>query len=235
MAAFLVFCFKIGQFIQHVSRNCYLYPFLLNLYMAKILKIYPENPQENFIEEVVKTLKNGGLIIYPSDTVYALGCNIFDIHAMGKLAQLKKIKLEKAQFSIICNDLSHLSEFTRPIDTATFRFLKNRIPGPFTFILEANKNLPLAYKGNKTVGIRVPDHPIPKLIVEKLGHPIASTSIKDEDEIIEYSTDPELIAEKYNDLVDIVIDSGYGENIASTIVDLTSEEPEILRQGKGIL
>lgn len=201
--------------------------------MAKILKIYPENPQESAIDEVVKTLKNGGLIIYPSDTVYALGCNIFDIRAMEKLAQIKKTKLDKAQFSIICNDLSHLSEFTKPIDSATFRFLKNRVPGPFTFILEANKNLPLAYKGKKTVGIRVPDHPIPKLIVEKLGHPIASTSIKDDDEVIEYSTDPELIAEKYDHLVDIVIDSGYGDNVASTIVDLTSGEPQVLRQGKG--
>ncbi len=201
--------------------------------MAKILKIHPENPQESAIDEVVKTLKNGGLIIYPSDTVYALGCNIFDIRAMEKLAQIKKTKLDKAQFSIICNDLSHLSEFTKPIDSAIFRFLKNRVPGPFTFILEANKNLPLAYKGKKTVGIRVPDHPIPKLIVEKLGHPIASTTIKDDDEVIEYSTDPELIAEKYDHLVDIVIDSGYGDNVASTIVDLTSGEPEVLRQGKG--
>jgi len=203
--------------------------------MAKILKIYPENPQENLINEVVKSLKNGGLIIYPSDTVYALGCNIFDFKAMEKLAQLKKVKLEKAHFSIICNNLSHLSQFTKPIDTSVFRFLKSHIPGSFTFILEANKNLPLAYKGNKTVGIRVPDHSVPQLIVEKLGHPIASTSIKDDDEIIEYSTDPELIAEKYDHLVDIVIDSGYGDNVASTIVDLTSGEPEILREGKGIL
>lgn len=203
--------------------------------MAKILKIYSENPQENLINEVIKVLDNGGLIIYPSDTVYALGCNIFDIKAMEKLAQLKKLKLEKAQFSIICNDLSHLSGFTKPIDTSIFRLLKSHIPGPFTFILEANKSLPLAYKGHKTIGIRVPDHIIPKLIVEKLGHPIASTSIKDDDEIIEYSTDPELIAEKYNHLVDIVIDSGYGDNIASTIIDLTSGEPEIIRQGKGQL
>ncbi len=201
--------------------------------MAKILKIYPENPQESAIDEVVKTLKNGGLIIYPSDTVYALGCNIFDIRAMEKLAQIKKTKLDKAQFSIICNDLSHLSEFTKPIDSAIFRFLKNRVPGPFTFILEANKNLPLAYKGKKTVEIRVPDPPIPKKKKKKLGHPIASTSIKDDDEVIEYSTDPELIAEKYDHLVDIVIDSGYGDNVASTIVDLTSGEPEVLRQGKG--
>lgn len=203
--------------------------------MAKILKIYPENPQENLIEEVVKTLKNGGLIIYPSDTVYALGCDINNIKAMEKLAQLKGKKLEKARFSIICNDLSHLSNFTKPIDNSVFRFLKGYIPGAFTFILEANKNLPLAYKGHKTIGIRVPEHSVPQLIVEKLGNPIASTSIKDEDEILEYSTDPELIAEKYSHLVDIVIDSGYGDNIASTIIDLTSGSPEIIRQGKGIL
>ncbi|MGB4447789.1 MAG: L-threonylcarbamoyladenylate synthase [Cloacibacterium sp.] len=203
--------------------------------MAKILKIYPDNPQENYINEVIKTLQDGGLIIYPSDTVYALGCDIYNVKAMEKLARLKNTTLDKAQFSIICNNLSHLSEFTRPIETSTFRLLKSKIPGPFTFILEANKNLPLAYKGKKTVGIRVPDHPIPQLIVEKLGHPIASTSIKDDDEVIEYSTDPELIAEKYDHLVDIVIDSGYGDNVASTIVDLTSGEPEILREGKGIL
>lgn len=203
--------------------------------MAKILKIYPDNPQESFIVEVVKTLQKGGIIIYPSDTVYALGCDINNIKAMEKLAHIKKMKLDKAQFSIICNDLSHLSDFTRPIDTAVFRILKNNVPGPFTFILEANKNLPLAYKGKKTIGIRVPDHPVPQLIVQKLGHPIASTSIKDDDEILEYSTDPELIAEKYDHLVDIVIDSGYGDNMASTIVDLTSGEPEILREGKGVL
>lgn len=201
--------------------------------MAKIIKIYPDNPQENYLDQIVKTLQNGGLIIYPSDTIYALGCDIYNLKAMEKLASIKNVKLEKAHFSIICNDLSHLSEFTKPIETSTFRFLKNHLPGPFTFILEANKNLPLAYKGKKTVGIRVPDHSIPQLIVEKLGHPIASTSIRDEDEIIEYSTDPELIAEKYDNLVDIVIDSGYGDNIASTIVDLTSGEPEVIRQGKG--
>jgi len=203
--------------------------------MAKILKIYTDNPQENYINEVIKTLQDGGLIIYPSDTVYALGCDIYNVKAMEKLARLKNTTLDKAQFSIICNNLSHLSEFTRPIETSTFRLLKSKIPGPFTFILEANKNLPLAYKGKKTVGIRVPDHSIPQLIVEKLGHPIASTSIKDDDEVIEYSTDPELIAEKYDHLVDLVIDSGYGDNVASTIVDLTSGEPEILREGKGIL
>ena len=203
--------------------------------MAKILKIYPENPQENLIDEVVNVLKSGGLIIYPSDTIYALGCDIFNLKAMEKLAQLKSVKLEKAQFSVICNDLSHISNYTKSLHTPVFRFLKNHLPGPFTFILEANKNLPLAYKGKKTIGIRVPNHSIPKMIVEKLGHPIASTSIRDDDEVLEYSTDPELIAEKYDKFVDLVIDSGYGDNVASTIVDLTGDEPEIIRQGKGII
>lgn len=203
--------------------------------MAKIIKIHPENPQENSILEVVRILEKGGLIIYPSDTVYALGCDINNLKAMEKLAHLKKLKLEKAQFSIVCNDLSHLSAFTRPLETSVFRILKNNLPGPFTFILEANKNLPLAYKGKKTIGIRVPDHLVPQRIVEKLGHPIASTSIKDDDEILEYSTDPELIAEKYEHLVDVVIDSGYGDNVASSIIDLTSGEPEVIREGKGQL
>lgn len=203
--------------------------------MARIIRIHPENPQQSAIDEVVKVLRDGGLIIYPSDTVYALGCDINNIRAMERLAQVKKVKLEKAQFSIICNDLSHLSAYTKPIDTSIFRILKNNIPGPFTFILEANKNLPLAYKGKKTIGIRVPEHNIPQQIVEKLGHPIASTSIKDDDEVLEYTTDPELIAEKYENLVDVVIDSGFGDNTASTVVDLTSGEPEIIREGKGQL
>lgn len=203
--------------------------------MPKILKIYPDNPQERLIDEVVQALKKGGLIVYPSDTVYALGCDINNLKAMEKLAQLKSIKLEKARFSIICNDLSHLSEFTKPIETSTFRLLKSKLPGAFTFILEANKNLPQAYKGHKTIGIRVPNHNIPQMIVEKLGNPIASTSIKDEDDIVEYITDPELIAEKFENLVDIVIDGGWGDLVASTIVDVTQGVPEIIRQGKGEL
>jgi len=202
--------------------------------MAKILKIYPENPQENLIDEVVKTLYRGGLVIYPSDTVYALGCSILNLKSMERLAQIKGMRLEKSHFSIVCNDLSNLSSFTKPIDNSTFRLLKYHLPGPFTFILEANRSLPLAYKGHKTVGIRVPNHPIPQIIVSKLENPIASTSIRDDDDIIEYSTDPELIAEKYDRLVDIVIDSGYGDNKASTIVDLTKSPPEVIREGKGV-
>lgn len=203
--------------------------------MAKLIKIHPDNPQDKQIQEVVDVLKKGGLVIYPSDTIYAMGCDITNIKAMNKLAKIKGVKLEKSTFSIICNDLSHLSDYTKPIDNSVFRFLKSHIPGAFTFILEANKNLPLAYRGHKTVGIRVPDHKIPQLLVEKLGNPIATTSIKDDDEVIEYTTDPELIVEKYDNLVDIVIDGGYGDNVASTIVDLTSGEPEIIREGKGEL
>lgn len=203
--------------------------------MATIIRINPDNPQERQLNQVIDTLNNGGIIIFPSDTVYAMGCNIHHPKAMKKLADIKGIKLEKAKFSIVCNNLSHLSEFTKPIDSSIFRLLKQHLPGPFTFILEAGKALPAAYKGHKTIGIRVPDHSIPQKIVELLGSPIASTSIKDEDEIIEYTTDPELIAEKFDKMVDIVIDAGYGGNIASTVIDLTSGEPEIIRQGKGEL
>ena len=200
--------------------------------MAQLIRIHPENPQEKSIEQVVKILRDGGLIIYPSDTVYGLGCDITNQKAMEKLARIKGVKLDKAQFSIVCNDLSHLSQFTLPIDNSTFKILKRALPGPFTFVMNASRNLPSAYKGKKTVGIRVPDHLVPRAIVEKLGNPIASTSIYDEDEIVEYTTDPELIFEKWDKLVDAVIDSGYGDNVASTVVDMT-DGVEVLREGKG--
>lgn len=200
--------------------------------MAQYIRIHPDNPQEKSIDQIVKILREGGLIIYPSDTVYGLGCDITNQKAMEKLARIKGIKLDKAQFSIVCNDLSHLSNYTLPIDNATFRILKRALPGPFTFVMNASKNLPSSYKGKKTVGIRVPAHLVPQMIVEKLGNPIASTSIYDEDEIIEYTTDPELIYEKWDNLVDAVIDSGYGDNVASTVVDLT-DGVEVIREGKG--
>lgn len=203
--------------------------------MAKIISIHPDNPSERQLNQVIQVLREGGIIIFPSDTVYAMGCDITNVKAMKKLAELKGIKLEKARFSIVCNDLSHLSDFTKPIDTSSFRLLKQYLPGAFTFILEAGKGLPAAYKGHKTVGIRVPDHDIPRKLVQMLGAPIASTSIKDDDEIIEYTTDPELIAEKFQHSVEVVIDAGYGGNIASTVVDLTSGEPQVIRQGKGTL
>ncbi|MDR1877882.1 MAG: threonylcarbamoyl-AMP synthase [Flavobacteriaceae bacterium] len=203
--------------------------------MAKILKIHPDNPSEKQINEVVGVLKKGGIIIYPTDTVYGLGCDIFNHRAMEKLAQIKGVKLEKVHFSFVCNDLSDLSKFSRPIDNTIFKLLKRTLPGPFTFILNASNNLPVTYKNKKTVGIRVPDNIVPRIIVERLGNPIASTSTHSDDEIMEYSTDPELIAEKYDKLVDLVIDSGIGDYTASTVVDVTSGEPILIRQGKGDL
>ena len=201
-----------------------------------LVKIYPNNPNEKQLEEVVACLRSGGLIIYPTDTVYGLGCDIYQAKAIEKLCKLRNIKPEKANLSFICADLSHLSDFVKPIDNAVFRVLKHVLPGPFTFILNANNKVPkLMHSNKKTVGIRVPDNEIARNIVKLLGNPIVSTSIHDDDEVVEYSTDPELIYEKYKDLVDIVIDGGYGELQASTVVDYTSDEPVILRQGKGDL
>jgi len=201
--------------------------------MAKFIKIYPENPNEKEIQKVVKILKEGGLIIYPTDTVYGLGCDITNTKALERIAKIKGIKLEKANFSFVCNDLSNISDYVKSLDTSSFKILKRALPGPYTFILEGNNNLPKEFKKKKTVGIRVPDNNIALELVKQLGNPIVSTSIYDEDELIEYTTDPELIFEKWQDKVDVVIDGGYGDNTASTIIDLTGDEPEILREGKG--
>ena len=200
-----------------------------------LIKIYPENPNPKDIRQVVEVLKNGGIIIYPTDTVYGLGCDIANAKAVEKIARYKNVKVEKSNFSFICSDLSHLSDFSKPVSNRVFKLLKHYLPGPFTFILDANSNVPKYFKGKKkTVGIRIPDNPIIIEIVKELGNPIMSTSIYDDDEIVEYSTDPELIHEKYMDFVDLVIDGGYGDNIPSTIVDCTEEMPVVVRQGKGI-
>lgn len=201
--------------------------------MAELLKIYDENPSQKHINKVVEVLRSGGLIIYPTDTVYGLGCDITNTSALEKIAQIKGVKLEKANFSFICEDLSNLSDYVKQIDSATFKVLKRNLPGPYTFILPGNNNLPNVFKKKKTVGIRVPDNAICKSIVATLGNPIVSTSIHDEDEVIEYTTDPELIKEKWDHLVDLVIDGGYGDNIPSTVIDLTTGEPEVIREGKG--
>src|SRR5690606_4426516 len=201
--------------------------------MAELIRIYEENPNPKDIKKVVEVLRKGGLIIYPTDTVYGLGCDITNTQALEKIAQLKNVKLDKANFSFICEDLSNLSDYVKQIDTQTFKILKRCLPGPYTFILPGNNNLPSVFKKKKTVGIRVPNNNICKAIVTQLGHPIVSTSIRDEDEVIEYTTDPELILEKWDKLVDIVIDGGYGDNIPSTVIDLTSNSPEVVRQGKG--
>lgn len=203
--------------------------------MAEFIKIYEENPNPKEIKRVVKILRNGGVIIFPSDTVYALGCDITNHRAMERVAQLRGIKLEKANFSFICEDLSNLSDYVKQIDSPTFKLLKRNLPGPYTFILPGNNNLPTVFKKKKEVGIRVPDNAIARAIVHELGNPIISTSIRDEDELIEYTTDPELILEKWDNLVDLVIDGGYGGNIASTVIDLTGAEPVVIREGKGSL
>ena len=201
-----------------------------------LIKIYPDNPNEKVIQQVVDVLKKGGIIIYPTDTVYGMGCDISNSKAIDKICKIRGIKPEKANFSFICYDLSHISDFTRQIDNETYRVIKKALPGPFTFIFNANKNVPKLLSSNKkTVGIRVPDNTIAREIVKMLGNPIISTSIHDDDEIIEYSTDPELIHEKYEDVVDLVIDGGYGDNEPSTIVDCSEGNFEIIRQGKGDL
>lgn len=203
--------------------------------MAEFVKIYPENPNPKAIKQVVDVLKRGGLIIYPTDTVYGLGCDITNHKALERVAQIKGVKLDKANFSFVCYDLSNLSDYVKQIDTSTFKILKRALPGPYTFILPGAKTLPPAFKKKKTVGIRVPDNSIALEIVRVLGNPIISTSIHDDDEILEYTTDPELILEKWDKLVDLVVDGGYGDNEPSTIIDLSEDEPSIIREGKGSL
>lgn len=199
-----------------------------------LLKVHADNPGERHLKIITECLLDGGVIIYPTDTVYGLGCDITKIKALDRVAQIKGIKREKANFSFICNSLSHLADFTRPIPNEIFRMMKRALPGPYTFILNANNNVPHFFQSNKkTVGIRVPDHKVPLQIVEKLGNPIMTTSLHDDDEIVEYTTDAELIYERYHKLVDIVIDSGSCGNIPSTVIDVTSDEPVLVRQGKG--
>jgi len=203
--------------------------------MAQFIKIYPDKPNEAAIAKVVKVLQDGGLVIYPTDTVYGLGCDITNTKALERIAKIKGVKLDKANFSFICHDLSNISDYVRQIDTATFKILKRALPGPYTFILPGNNNLPKEFKKKTTVGIRVPNNSIALEIVKLLGNPIVSTSIHDDDDVIEYTTDPELIFEKWQNFVDLVIDGGYGDNVGSTIIDLSGEEPTVIREGKGSL
>lgn len=202
-------------------------------HMTEFFKIYEKNPDQRLIDRAVEILRNGGIIIYPTDTVYGLGCDITKTRALEKIARLKNVKLDKANFSFICYDLSNLSEYVKQIETPVYKILKRALPGPFTFILKGSNNLPKAFKKKKTVGIRIPDNNIIRTIIKQLGNPIMSTSIYDEDDVIEYTTDPELIYEKWKGKVDLVIDGGYGGNIASTIVDLSDDEITIVREGKG--
>ena len=201
--------------------------------MAELLKIYPENPNPKAIEKVVEVLKRGGLIIYPTDTVYGLGCDITNVKALERIAKIKGVKLERSNFSFICHDLSNLSDYVTQIETPIFKLLKRTLPGPYTFILPGANTLPHPFKKKKTVGIRIPDNSIALGIVEALGNPIVSTSIRDDDEILEYTTDPELIFEKWNVKVDLVIDGGYGGNQPSTVIEVNGTEISVIREGKG--
>jgi len=201
-----------------------------------LLKIYPENTNQKEIQKVVAHLKKGGLFIFPTDTVYSIGCDLSNSRAVEKMARIKGVKLKDANFSLICYDLSHLSDFCKPMDNSVFKMMKKALPGAFTFILKANNNVPKLFKANKkTIGIRVPDNNIIREVVKELGNPVVSTSVHDDDEVVEYTTDPELIHEKYANDIDLVIDGGYGKNVASTVIDCTDGEPVIIRQGLGLV
>jgi len=201
-----------------------------------LLRIYPENPNPERIRRVVDVLEEGGIIIYPTDTVYAVGCDIRAKKSIDKIAALKGLNPLNPDMSLIFHDMSQLSEYTIIRDNAVFKLLKRNLPGPFTFIVQANNQIPKLFKNRKkTVGIRIPDNEIILELVKELGRPVITTSIHDPDEVIEYTTDPELIYEKYCDFAEIVIDGGYGRNEASTIVDCSSDEIKIIRQGLGIL
>lgn len=198
------------------------------------IKLYNENPNQREIDKIVSALRDGATIIYPTDTLYAIGCDALNVRAVEKICELKGINPEKHNLSIICNDLSIMSEYAK-VNTPTFKLMKKNLPGPFTFILPTTSSLPKIYKKKKTVGIRVPNNNIIREIVARLGNPVLSTSVKDENDEIEYATNPELIHEKWQDFADIVIDGGVGGIEPSTVVDCTSGEPVIIRQGKGEL
>jgi tRNA threonylcarbamoyl adenosine modification protein (Sua5/YciO/YrdC/YwlC family) len=201
---------------------------------AELLKIHPQNPEGRKINHVVDTLKRGGIIIYPTDTIYGIGCDLMNRKSIERLCQIMDIKPQKLNLSFICNDLSHISEYVRKIDTPVFKILKKALPGPYTFILESSSKVPKILDVNKkTVGIRIPQNNIPLAIVNILGNPLINASIKDNDVIKEYTTDPEEIFEDFKHKVDIVIDGGPGGNVASTVIDCTGDEIVIIRQGLG--
>ncbi|KAA3439254.1 L-threonylcarbamoyladenylate synthase [Rufibacter hautae] len=200
---------------------------------ASFIRIHPDNPQPKAIAQAVDILRKGGLVIYPTDTIYGLGCDLHNARAVERLCQIRGINPAKAHLSFICHDLTHISDYAR-ISTQTYKVMKKALPGPFTFVLEASSKVPkLGGKRKETVGIRIPANNISRLLVQELGNPIVSTSIHDEDEVVEYTTDPELIYEKYRNLVDLVIDGGFGNNVPSTVINCENDEYEVLRAGAG--
>ncbi|MEQ8714718.1 MAG: L-threonylcarbamoyladenylate synthase [Cyclobacteriaceae bacterium] len=204
---------------------------------AELIKLFPENPEEKKIRHIANVLRDGGVIIYPTDTVYGLGCDIFNPKAIDRVLQIKGLKGKKTELSFICYDLSHISEYVKSLNNTTFKLMKKALPGPFTFILKSSSKVPkILNASKKTVGIRVPDNNIPRAIVKALGNPIITTSIKDDDEVVEYSTDPSLIYEKFEQQVDVIIDGGFGNLSPSTVVDCTDDyEITVVREGKGDL
>jgi tRNA threonylcarbamoyl adenosine modification protein (Sua5/YciO/YrdC/YwlC family) len=203
---------------------------------AELLKIHPLNPERRKIDRVVSVLKQGGIVIYPTDTIYGIGCDLLNRKAVERLCRILDIRPQKLDLSFICHDLSQISGFVRRMDTPVFKLLKKSLPGPFTYIFESSSRVPRVLDVNKkTVGVRIPGHAIPVMIVEQLGNPLITSSIKDDDRIKEYTTDPEEIYEDFRHQVDLVIDGGAGGNIPSTVVDCTAEEPTIIRQGLGDL
>ncbi len=199
-----------------------------------LVKIHPDNPDPRQIKKVVECLKDGGIIIYPTDTIYGFGCDVNNKKAMEKLCRLKGFNIKKHNLSFICYDLSHISDFTKHLNTSTYKLMKRALPGPYTFILNASSSIPKLFKNKKKeIGIRIPDNNIPREIVKELGNPIVTTSVKDEDMVLEYSTDPDLIYEYFGNKVDLVISGGYGDSIPSTIIKCTDGYPEIIRKGKG--
>lgn len=199
-----------------------------------LISIHPDNPDKRKIDQAIQILKKGGVIIYPTDTVYSMACDLMNRKAVERMAQIKGVKIEKSNFSLICSDLSHISDYTVQFGNNIYKMMKRALPGPYTFILNANNSVPKLFKSKKkTIGIRVPDNNIARMLVQELGNPLISTSVHDDDEILEYITDPELIHEKYENIVSLIIDGGYGKNEASTIIDCTANEPEIIREGIG--
>lgn len=201
-----------------------------------LITLHPDNPNPRDLKKVIDALNNNEVIILPTDTIYAMGCKLDSKKAIEQMCRIAGKKPEKVNFSMLCSDLSHLSEYTAPLDKSTFRLIKNNLPGPFTFILNANKQVSKWFAGNKkTIGIRVPDNVIAQTIVSQLDHPLLVSTIHHDDTIVEYMTDPEEIAAKFKHRVALVIDGGSGGNEPSTIIDCTGEEPVVLREGKGVI
>ena len=199
-----------------------------------LLRIHPDNPDPRKIKKVVECLQDGGVIIYPTDTVYGFGCDVNNKKAMGKLCRLKGIDIKKHNLAFVCYDLSHIADFTKHLETSIYKLMKKTLPGPYTYVLNANSSIPKLFKNKKKeIGIRIPDNNIPRTIVKELGNPIVTTSVKNDDMAIEYSTDPELIYKYFGNRVDMVISGGFGDRTHSTIIDCTENYPKVIRKGKG--